>query len=294
MCPPRGAGMSAIDIDSVERIAAFSDGAGGGNPAGVWIGAALPAPDAMQRLAYDVGFSETVFAAPAAAADATGGWRVRYFSPAQEVPFCGHATIALGAALARRYGDGVYPLALNHAAITVEGRRSGELTSAALQSPPTHSRAADPLLKAQVLALFGYGEADLDPRIPAGLAHAGNDHLVLALASRAGLAAMRYDQEQGRALMAAHGLATIVLAWAEHPQRFHTRNPFAVGGVYEDPATGSGTAALAGYLRDLGWPHGGAIDVVQGEDMGMRSCLHADIDAVPGSSVRVSGTARRL
>jgi PhzF family phenazine biosynthesis protein len=62
--------------------------------------------------------------------------------------------------------------------------------------------------------------------------------------------------------------------------------------VVEDPATGSGTAALAAYLRDLGWPHGGAIDVVQGEDMGMRSRLRASIGEEPGSSIRVAGTAR--
>jgi PhzF family phenazine biosynthesis protein len=142
--------------------------------------------------------------------------------------------------------------------------------------------------------LFGYHDADLDPRIPPGLAHAGANHLVLALASRDLLAAMRYDLEAGRALMAKYGLTTIVLAWVENSQRFHTRNPFAIGGVYEDPATGAGTAALAGYLRDLGWPHGGAIDVVQGEDMGMRSLLHAEIGAEPGSSIRVSGTARML
>jgi len=93
-------------------------------------------------------------------------------------------------------------------------------------------------------------------------------------------------------LMARAGLTTIVLVFAETAQRLHTRNPFASGGVYEDPATGAATAALAGYLRDIGWPHGGAIDVVQGEDMGMLSRLHADISPVPGSSIRVSGTAR--
>jgi PhzF family phenazine biosynthesis protein len=274
--------------DPILRIAAFSDGGVGGNPAGVWTGAALPPADVMQRLAHAVGFSETAFAAPL-----DGGWRVRYFSPAAEVPFCGHATIALGAALARAHGDGVYALTLNAAAITVEGRRdAGGLVSAALQSPPTCSRAADPALVWAALALFGYTEADLDPRIAPGFAHAGADHLVLALASRARLAAMRYDLEAGRALMAAYGLTTIVLAWAETERLFHTRNPFAIGGVYEDPATGAGTAALAGYLRDIGWPHGGAIDVVQGEDMGMRSRLLADIGALPGSSVRVSGTAR--
>jgi predicted PhzF superfamily epimerase YddE/YHI9 len=62
--------------------------------------------------------------------------------------------------------------------------------------------------------------------------------------------------------------------------------------VFEDPATGAATAALAGYLRDLRWPHGGAIDIVQGEDMGSTSLLHADIPVEPGSSIRVSGTAR--
>jgi PhzF family phenazine biosynthesis protein len=271
----------------VLRISAFSDGDQGGNPAGVWIGTELPPDAEMQRMAHAVGFSETAFAARSG-----DGFRVRYFSPEAEVAFCGHATIALGAALARQFGDGIYPLALNQANITVEGRREGGLTAAALQSPPTRSQPADPQLVAAALDLFAYSEADLDPCIPPGLAHAGNDHLVLALASRDLLGAMRYDLEAGRALMQGHGLVTIVLVWAESARLFHTRNPFAYGGVYEDPATGAGTAALAGYLRDLGWPHGGAIEVVQGEDMGMRSRLQAGIGDAPGSSIRVAGTAR--
>jgi PhzF family phenazine biosynthesis protein len=276
-----------MSLDNILRIAAFADGDVGGNPAGVWLGDMLPDPGTMQRLAAEVGFSETVFAAREKDA-----WRARYFSPEAEVPFCGHATIALGAALAGRHGDGVFPLILNNARITVEGRREGARVQAALQSPPTRSEQAPAALVDAALALFGYTRADLDPRIPPALAHGGADHLVLALASRALLAAMRYDLGTGRSLMQAHGLVTIVLAWAEGPQLFHTRNPFAAGGVYEDPATGAGTAALAGYLRDLGWPHGGRIEVVQGEDMGMRSRLSAEIPDAPGSSIRVAGTAR--
>lgn len=130
--------------------------------------------------------------------------------------------------------------------------------------------------------------ADLGPRIPPALAHCGADHLMLALA------AMRYELDAGRKLMLEHGLVTVVLAWAEHPQLFHTRNPFASGGVYEDPATGAGTAALAGYLRDIGWPHGGCIEIVQGEDMGMRSRLTAELGDGQGGSIRVSGTARMM
>lgn len=280
------------------RIAAFADGPQGGNPAGVWIGASLPVPDEMQRIAAEVGFSETAFAAPLAEggqADEPREWRVRYFSPEAEVPFCGHATIALGVALARRFGAGEHELHLSKARIQVSGwQDEAGAWQAALQSPPTHSRPAPSETVAATLALFGYTAADLDPRIPPALIHGGADHLVLALKDRATLSAMHYELAQGRTLMRTQGWATVLLVFAEGAQWFHTRNPFAFGGVYEDPATGAATAAFAGYLRDLHWPHNGAIDIVQGEDMGMPSRLHAEIPAEPGSAIRVSGRARLM
>lgn len=123
----------------VLKIAGFSDGKRGGNPAGVVIGDHLPSPEVMQAIAADMGFSETALAAPG---DREHAWVVRYYSPEIEVPFCGHATISL--------------------------------------------------------------------------IHAESDQL------------------------------------------FHSCNPFAAGGVYEVPATGAAAAALAGYLRDIDWPHAGA------------------------------------
>ncbi|KPZ12470.1 PhzF family phenazine biosynthesis protein [Pseudomonas syringae group genomosp. 3] len=271
------------------KLAAFSDGDQGGNPAGVWLGASLPDEVRMQQIAADVGFSETAFAAPL-----ENGWRVRYFSPLAEVPFCGHATIALGAALAAQQGDGVFDLTLNQAQITVEGHAQGSLTSAALQSPPTFSKPVSAQLLEEALTLFGYTHSDLDERIPPAHINGGAGHLILALNSRAALKAMHYDQQAGRELMVREGWATILLAWAETDQMFHTRNPFAFGGVYEDPATGAATAALGGYLRDIGWPHGGLIDILQGEDMGSPSRLRAEIPEQIGSSIRVSGMTRRL
>jgi PhzF family phenazine biosynthesis protein len=287
--------MSDIEggkVMDVLRIAAFSDGAAGGNPAGVVIGAEMPSAEVMQRVAAEVGFSETAFAVPLPKGEGNRDWRVRYFAPQSEVPFCGHATIALGAALAAQVGDGIFNLTLNAAEITVEGRRDGERYSAALQSPPTRSRPAAPSVIAEALALFGYLESDLAAELPPAMIHGGADHMLLALRSRQLLGAMRYDLEAGRRFMRDHGLVTIILAFAETPRLFHSRNPFASGGVYEDPATGAATAAFAGYLRDIGWPHGGVIDIVQGEDMGMRSKLRAEISAARGSSIRVSGTAR--
>ena len=272
---------------TVLRIAAFSDGNIGGNPAGVWIGDALPDASAMQAIAAEVGFSETAFAAPAGEA-----WRVRYFSPAMEVPFCGHATIALGAALAHRYGDRSFGLHLNDAVISVSGRRDRDTIAAALQSPPTRSAPLDAGLQDALLDLFGYAASDLDPGLPPARIHGGADHVMLALKSRDALARMSYDFDRGRALMQQAGLVTIALVTLETPRLFHVRNAFAAGGVVEDPATGAAAAAFAGYLRDIGWPHGGAIDIVQGEDMGARSLIGAEIGAAKGSSILVSGTAR--
>lgn len=274
-------------MTTVLRIAAFSDGNKGGNPAGVWIGEVLPDASKMQAIAADVGFSETAFAAPEGEA-----WRVRYYSPLMEVPFCGHATIALGAALAHRHGDRTFQLNLKDAVISVTGRLDGKTTAAALQSPPTRSAPIDPSLRDGLLDLFGYAIGDLDLKIPPARIHGGADHVVLALRSRDALARMNYDFERGRALMQQAGLVTVALVTMETPRLFHVRNAFAAGGVVEDPATGAAAAAFAGYLRDIGWPHGGAIDIVQGEDMGLRSLIHAEIGETAGSSIRVSGTAR--
>lgn len=277
---------------TLTRMAAFSDQYTGGNPAGVVIVEQLPEAADMQRVAAEVGYSETVFAAPEG-----DGWRVRYFSPAAEVPFCGHATIALGAALALRDGDGSFSLQLNHANITVQGQRlepQGGLLRACLRSPPTRSQAASETTVEQALQLFGLEPHELNAAIAPALIHAGGDHLLLALKERDRLARMKYDFEAGRALMQAQGWVTMALVYAETPQRFHVRNAFAYGGVYEDPATGAAAAALAGYLRDIAWPHAGHIDIVQGEDMGMRSLLEADIGSQAGEGIRVTGTVRLM
>jgi PhzF family phenazine biosynthesis protein len=269
------------------RIAAFSDGSAGGNPAGVALCETLPGVADMQRIAAEVGFSETAFAAPAGDA-----WRVRYFAPESEVPFCGHATIALGAALAMDQGNRVFELKLNNAVISVEGRYSGNSLTAALQSPPTRSNVPQQSHIDEALQLFGLTAADLDASIPPAAIHAGADHLVLALRSRSRLAAMNYDLREGQRFMRIAGFVTIALVYAREAQQFDVRNAFASGGVLEDPATGAAAAALAGYLRDRGWPHAGVIDIVQGEDMGMRSLIRAEIPAIRGSSIRVSGQAR--
>jgi PhzF family phenazine biosynthesis protein len=272
-----------------ERIAAFSNGMAGGNPAGVVVCTTMPDPAAMQQLAAEIGYSETAFAAPEGDA-----WRVRYFAPQVEVDFCGHATIALGAALARRNRPGAFTLQLNRARITVEGWFSEAAWGAAFLSPPTRSAPVADGVLADAFSLFGLSPDDLDMRLPPSVAHGGGDHLVIALKERAALSAMRYDLDAGRALGAREGFVTFALVHAETPRLFHARNAFPIGGVREDPATGAAAAALAGYLRDLGWPHGGAVSIRQGDDMGVPCRLEVRLTPERGAGVEVSGSVREV
>ena len=145
-----------------------------------------------------------------------------------------------------------------------------------------------------VMSLFGLEPDDLDPKLAPARIHGGADHILLPLKSRAKLAAMDYDLDAGRRVMRKHGLVTVMLVFIETDQSFVVRNAFASGGVLEDPATGAAAAAFAGYLRDAGWPHGGALTIRQGEDMGSPSLIHVTLDNTPGASVQVSGSARPI
>lgn len=93
------------DLD-VLRYSAFAATPAGGNPAGVVLDAGGMTDERMQRIAADVGYSETAFLVGRAADAPVPRYRVRYWSPAAEVPFCGHATVATAVALAERDGPG--------------------------------------------------------------------------------------------------------------------------------------------------------------------------------------------
>lgn len=276
---------------NIAKLAAFADGISGGNPAGVVLSKQMPTTAEMQRIAAEVGYSETAFA------EIVGHdkrWRVRYFSPESEVPFCGHATIALGAELAREYGDGRYQLILNETEISVEGTAQGDQYIAALQSPQTRHELLNNVDIEESLALFNYSPRQLSNAIKPARIHGGADHYVIALNSRADLAAMQYDLDQGRKFMRDHQLVTIMLIFSESDERFHVRNAFASGGVLEDPATGAAAAAFAGYLRDQSSLKAGEITIIQGEDMRQRSIIRAEYSDELGSSIRVSGATRAL
>ncbi|MEU3649261.1 PhzF family phenazine biosynthesis isomerase [Lentzea sp. NPDC034063] len=247
----------------VLRYSAFTTDPAGGNPAGVVLDASELTDDEMLAIAAKVGYSETAFVLPRA----ERSFDVRYFSPKAEVPFCGHATIATSVALAERIGDG--PLTFHTPAGEITIDTSGG--TASLTSVPTDSAVADPALVSAALEALGYKEIGDGP---VHVGFGGARHLLIPLKDREQLRELDYDFDALRDLMLAHDLTTVHLFWRDADGVVHARDPFPVGGVVEDAATGAAAAAFGGYLRDLEGPQRFVIS--QGEDMGRPSRLEVD------------------
>lgn len=247
----------------VLRYSAFTKDPDGGNQAGVVLDATDLTDDEMLAIAAKVGYSETAFVLPRAGRE----FDVRYFSPKAEVAFCGHATIATAVALAERVGDGPLTFHTPAGEITIETANG----TASLTSVPTSTSAADPELVKRALEALRYNEIG---DLPVHVGFAGNKHLLIPLRSREQLAALDYDFDALRDLMLEHDLTTVHLFWRESKELVHARDPFPVGGVVEDAATGAAAAAFGGYLRDLEGPQ--RFVVSQGEDMGRPSRLEVD------------------
>ena len=148
------------------RLAAFTTDPAGGNPAGVWIGDALPPDDEMQRIAVDVGYSESAFLAPDGSGEA-GRLRVRYFSPAKEIDFCGHATIAAGVGLAERGWPTTLALTTNDGVVDLDVGLDGDgRYRATLTSVEPWVRAVPDDVVDRLLELLGWQRDELDPNLP--------------------------------------------------------------------------------------------------------------------------------
>lgn len=271
------------------RYAAFADPdrPGGGNPAGVVLEADGLSDEWMQRIAAEIGFSETAFLR----ADGS----IRYFSPIAEVPFCGHATIATAVALAARDGAGSLAFHTPVGPVELETTRGADgVMRAAFTSVEPRVQELDPAVLEELLALLGVRAEDIDPALPPRIAYAGNRHPVLVLADAAVFDAFTFDPAALRELMDAEGWAgTVTVMLRAADAAWEARNLFPVGEITEDPATGSAAASFGGYLRARGAVETPARIVIrQGRHVGRPSLIVADIPRAGG--ITVSGTAAVL
>lgn len=274
-----------MDNVTIHRLSAFSNDPSGGNPAGVWIGQSFPSSQDMVEIAADVGYSETVFAVGQGST-----LDVRYFSPEDEVAFCGHATIALGVLLGQQSGEGEYYLNTVEGSVGLSVAETGSGFEATLTSVEPHSDDVSDETLRRALDALGWDADVLDPRIEPVIAYAGARHLVLLVSERSSLAEVDYDFQAMKEMMLEQSLTTVQILWMESPTTFHSRNLFPVGGVVEDPATGAAAAALGGHLRTKGLADAPFhFDIRQGEDMGRPSLLRVAVPIRGG--IEVTGEA---
>jgi PhzF family phenazine biosynthesis protein len=127
------------------QVDAFADRAFGGNPAAVCVMDAAGEPDWMQDVAAEMNLAETAFLWPEGEA-----YRLRWFTPTQEVDLCGHATLASAHAL---WSEGYLP----EAEVARFDTRSGRLTARRAEAgieldfpadPPHPTKLPEALLRA--------------------------------------------------------------------------------------------------------------------------------------------------
>ncbi|GAA4381363.1 PhzF family phenazine biosynthesis protein [Agromyces bauzanensis] len=280
------------DAPEILRYTAFADDPEGGNPAGVVLDASALDEADMQRIAAEVDYAETAFIT----GESDGARVVRYFSPIAQVPFCGHATVATAVAIAEREGHGTIRFATPVGEVAIETSEADGAVRAAFTSvEPETAPLPDDVLES-LLDLFGITRADLDGRHPPLLAYAGNRHPVLVLRDADVFDGFAFDPAAARALMDAQGWSATIIVLHRLPDaadgglRFEARNPFPVGRITEDPATGAAAAATGAYLRALGAVTPPArVLIEQGRHVGRPSELVVDIPERGG--IVVSGRA---
>ena len=252
-----------------------------GNPLAVVHAAdGLPA-QLMHAFARETRLSETSFVQTAD--DPAADYRNRIWAISGELPFAGHPSLGVAAAVARERGADVatYHQQTGAGVQPVDVEMAGGVAHCSmLQEALETGQELDP---AEVMAALGLDPGAADPELPCQPASTGLRHVLAPVRDDPGtLRAIRPDRERIERLLAAHDATCLYAAAvdAEHG-RARARSFFPDG---EDPATGSAAGPLCAWLAERGG--GAALEVAQGVEMGRASRISCRMD---GGRVRVGG-----
>jgi PhzF family phenazine biosynthesis protein len=284
----------------LKHVDAFTSEPFTGNPAGVVLDARGLSEKAMQNIALELNLSETAFVLPPSVRSAD--LQIRWFTPAAEVPLCGHATIASFHALAESgmYGmkrPGIYHFRLQTKSgilgITVDKKVSGALIEFQLPIPnfKIHKKVPDGLLKALRIRA-----SDVQRDLP----YVSESYLYLPVRQLSVIKSLKPDLTLLDAFTKSKntlGVSIFTLETIEQSSAVHSRFFAPAVGIVEDPVTGSANGPLGVYLyhyavrRDFPIPSlllpDGRMEFIaeQGDDMGRRGRVKIRL-RVTGHGVR--------
>jgi PhzF family phenazine biosynthesis protein len=215
------------------QVDAFADRPFAGNPAMVyrldrWLDEAL-----MQQIAAEHNLAETAFVVKEGAA-----WHIRWFTPAAEVPLCGHATLACAYVLFEQYGEPGECIEFSCLSGALRVSREGERLVLDF-----------PVRRAQPCELRAEVEQALGQPVESVLALPGSQGIQELMAILSTEAAVRACQPDLAAVAGLPGLGLLISAAGERHD-FVSRY-FAPGiGIDEDPVTGSTHCMLVPYWAE--------------------------------------------
>jgi len=240
-----------------------------GNPLCVFENGSALDTATMQALARQFNLSETTFVLPSKRATA----QVRIFTPSYEMQFAGHPTLGT-AHVCRALGLGGDELKLDMQAgiipVQAQGDRWTLQANAATWRECTASRAT-------LAKMLGVAESDIG-REPLWV-KAGKEQLIVPLTSERAVRNARPDAATFATVLSEDGHSMAYVFAELAPERLLSRFFFPVGSaVLEDPATGSATANLGGWMIATGRKLPCHFEISQGEYADRPSTLLLDVD----------------
>ncbi|WP_394825617.1 PhzF family phenazine biosynthesis protein [Pendulispora albinea] len=269
----------------------FTDRPFAGNPVAVVLGADELDGAQMQRIANWTNLSETTFLLRPTRPEAD--YRLRIFTPREEVPFAGHPTLGSAHAaieagiVTPREGTLVQECAFGLVPIAVTGERNERLVS--FEVPASRVRTLDAREIAELEAILG---APLDRTAEPRLVDMGIRWTVARLADAATVLQLRPDLVRMAPFDRAFGAAGVI-AFGPYPAgsdpAIEVRAFTPTHGVAEDPVCGSGNASVAVFLRETGalGAYGGGYRASQGSKVGRDGRIRISIQ--PDGSIHLAG-----
>jgi len=257
----------------------FADSKYAGNQLAVFRNAGSLSTEMMQRIAFEINYSETTFISTDSERD--GGYDVRIFTPRHEVPFAGHPTLGTAFIIQNKIvQQSVEKVQLNLKAGQIPVTFSYKDNRADIlfmrQLSPTFGEKLDVNVIAEILSI---GVDSFDSHFPTQEVSTGFPFIIAPLTNIEALKQCRVNSEKYFDLINKLDSKAILVF---SPETHETGNDLSVRvfveyfGIPEDPATGSANGCLAGYLVEHRYFDSDRIDikVEQGYEIDRPSLLY--------------------
>ena len=219
---------------AIAIIDAFTDQAFRGNPAATALVEEFPEDATMQQIAAEINLSETAFVKPL---KNKNHFQLRWFTPAQEVPLCGHATLAIAHYL-REISAIAIDIPLIFSTLSGDLKISFEADLIVMDFPAAfYTKCSE--RSQQVLA-------DMLDNIPYEALGQSGDYITVVLKSES---AVQNFQPIFESIARLDGFGFIITAIADQDQPYDFVSRFFApkAGISEDPVTGSAHCSLTPY-----------------------------------------------